>query len=1043
MRLKSLELQGFKSFPDKTVLSFQHPVTAIVGPNGSGKSNLSDAIRWVLGEQSAKTLRGGKMEDVIFGGAQARSRQGFAQVTLTLDQCGDLLPDGGEEVAVTRRYYRSGESEYLLNGKTVRLRDVNELFMDTGLGQEGYALIGQGRIDEILSAKSTQRREIFEEAAGISHCRHQKEETQRKLERTQENLVRIGDKLEELELQRGPLREQAHQAREYLDLREQLRQQEVSLWMTQLDTQRQAGRTLAEHCAAAQAQLAEWTAKADALYTQGESLLAQLQEQEARGEALRAQIQQNETHRRDRRQRIDLLQDRIRSNQAAAQQAQADLDQHQHRGEELEGDIARQQTRLAQLKQRETALQEAVRQAQQALETAQAQRRDQTLTWQKSLEEDRQHLSVLRRQAAQAEENYLSLQTRERTLAARARALEEMARHYEGYAKGVRTAMQAAGQGALTGVIGPVGEQFHVAARYTVALETALGGAMQNLLVEDEGAGKAVRRRGKQRDGGRVTCLPLTALRPAQLREEGVEQAPGYLAVAADLVECEARLRPAAQALLGRTVVVDNLDHGVALAKARRYRFPVVTLEGEILRPGGSMTGGSVQRTGGLLTRGAQEADLAAQLPQARADLAQGEEKLRAARQALRQASEALEAKQAAGPPRENAPETQAQEETLRARREELAALQGALGAFAPLLDQLQRQRDNAQADRARQAAQLQRWTAENQSLTEEIATLEREIAALEQTGQTLAAQGEASLQAKRALDQARAENDRAAREANDTQLRLQRESGALEQKKLQAAMEEKRLLDRLWDTYGLTHEAAGALRQPVEDPTQAQRQVARLNRAIQALGTVNLGALEEFQRVEERCRYLTEQKTDVEQARKELETVIDGITQEMEAIFRREFARVQGAFAQTFADLFGGGRGQLALEDERDVLQCGIDIQVQLPGKTLRSISLLSGGERALVAIALYFAILKVHPTPFCVMDEIEAALDEANGARFIRYLGAVAAETQFLLITHRRETMEAADVLYGVTMERQGVSRVLKLDLRQAEELLGSHPA
>ena len=283
MRLKSLELQGFKSFPDRTVLSFQHPITAIVGPNGSGKSNLSDAIRWVLGEQSAKTLRGGKMEDVIFGGAQARSRQGFAQVTLTLEQCGDLLPDGGEEVAVTRRYYRSGESEYLLNGQSVRLRDVNELFMDTGLGQEGYALIGQGRIDEILSAKSTQRREIFEEAAGISHCRHQKEETQRKLERTQENLVRIGDKLEELDLQRGPLKAQAQQARQYLDLREALRGLEVSLWMAQLDRQREAGQALAADCATAQAQLAEWTAKADALYTQGESLLAQLQEQEARG----------------------------------------------------------------------------------------------------------------------------------------------------------------------------------------------------------------------------------------------------------------------------------------------------------------------------------------------------------------------------------------------------------------------------------------------------------------------------------------------------------------------------------------------------------------------------------------------------------------------------------------------------------------------------------------------------------------------------------------------------------------------------------------
>ena len=620
-----------------------------------------------------------------------------------------------------------------------------------------------------------------------------------------------------------------------------------------------------------------------------------------------------------------------------------------------------------------------------------------------------------------------------------------MARHYEGYAKGVKTAMAAARQGTLRGVIGPVGEQFHVAAPYTVALETALGGAMQNLLVEDEAAGKAVLRLVKQRDGGRITCLPLTALRLAQLREEGLEQEPGYLAVAADLVDCDPRLRPAAQALLGRTVVVDHLDHGVALARARRYRFPVVTLEGEILRPGGSMTGGSVQRTGGLLTRGAEEADLAGRLAKAQQALAQGEEQLRAARQQVRQASEALEAKQAAGPPQDTTliQQAQAQEEPLRARREELAALQGTLGAFAPLLDQLQRQRDNAQADRARQAAQLQRWTAENQSLTEEIATLEQEIAALEQTGQTLAAQGEASLQAKRALDQARAENDRAARQANDTQLRLQRECGALEQKKLQANLEEKRLLDRLWDTYGLTHQAALALRQPVEDPAQAQRKTAQLNRAIQALGTVNLGALEEYQRVEERCRYLTDQKTDVETARQELEGVIDGITREMETIFRREFAKVQAAFAQTFADLFGGGRGTLALEDENDVLRCGIDIQVQPPGKTLRSISLLSGGERSLVAIALYFAILKVHPTPFCVMDEIEAALDEANGARFIRYLGKVAGQTQFLLITHRRETMEAADVLYGVTMERQGVSRVLKLDLRQAEELLGSRPA
>ena len=1040
-----MELQGFKSFPDKTVLSFARPITAIVGPNGSGKSNLSDAIRWVLGEQSAKSLRGSRMEDVIFGGAQARKRQGFAQVTLTLEGCQDLLPDGGEEAAVTRRYYRSGESEYYINGKAVRLRDVNELFMDTGLGQEGYALIGQGKIDEILSAKSTQRREIFEEAAGISHCRHQKEETQRKLERTEENLLRIGDKLEEQELQREPLRAQAEKARQYLDLREELRQLEISLWMDQLDRQRALGETFSADLAAARQRLAACTQEADRLYARAEELLLTLQEHSAQGEDLARQVRDNETQRQEGRQRLALGKDRLRANAAGAQRTQEDLDQQHGRRESLKEELDRQQAQLAQLTDQEAQLRQDLGRAQGELEALQAQAADRTAAWQAEVRRAQETLAACRRQEAQAEEAWMALRMEEGALAQRHKLLQEMAQHYEGYGKGVKTAMTALDRGELKGVLGPVGQLFQTDSRYTVALETALGGAMQNLLVEDEQAGKAVLRLVKQREGGRVTCLPLTALRPALLREEGIEEEPGYLAVASALVRCPERVRPAAAALLGRTVVVDTLDHGVALAKARRWRFPVVTLDGEILRPGGAMTGGSINRKGGILSRGAEEAALEKQRRQARQAVEAGAARLEQARQAAAQAAQDLEARQKAGPlsSEKLAEARQAGESRLYALREELAALQGTKRAFGPLLAQLRAQWERAGEDRARQEALLENLDQENQELQREIARLEEQDRTLAAAGAALTAQQEENARKKLALEKERADLDRASRARGDEQLELQRQAAALEQKKLQASMEEKRLLDRLWDTYGMTHQGALAVLQPVQDPEKAQRRAAQLTGAIRAMGTVNLGAMEEFARIEERYRYFHDQKTDVETARRELEGIIGEITQEMEEIFRREFAKIQQAFTQTFADLFGGGQGTLALEDEEDVLHCGIDIRVQPPGKTLRTISLLSGGERSLVAIALYFAILRVHPTPFCVVDEIEAALDEANGARFIRYLCQVAHQTQFLLITHRRETMEAADVLYGVTMERQGVSRVLKLDLDQAEALLGSHPA
>ena len=1027
MRLKALELQGFKSFPDKTVLSFDHPLTAIVGPNGSGKSNISDAIRWVLGEQSARQLRGGKMEDVIFGGTQGRKRQGFAQVSLTLDGMEGVLPDGREEVTVTRRYYRSGESEYYLDSKQVRLRDVNELFMDTGLGQEGYALIGQGKIDEILSAKSTQRREIFEEAAGISHCRHQKEETQRKLERTQENLLRIADKLEELELQREPLKAQAETAQKYLALREELKVLEISLWCDQLDEQRARGDKLRLDHETAQRDLMACTKEADELYARSEELLLQLRDQEAQGETLRARLEETENQLRTGQQRMGLLRGRIDNNQASARRIRGELAEQQTRQTGLEEDIRRQEERLSHLKEQEEACRRDLDQALARQEEAKAAR-------QTALRQSQDILTQCRAKEKQAEDAWMDLRMAESRLADRARLLAEMADHYEGYTKGVKTAMNQARRGNLTGVLGPVGELFRVSARYTVALETALGGAMQNLIVEHEEAGKAVLRLLKKQDGGRVTCLPLTALRPSTLREDGLDREPGFVAVAADLVDCDETCRLAAQSLLGRTVVADTLDHAVALAKKRSYRFPVVTLDGEILRPGGSMTGGSVAHKGGILTRGAEEEELRGKLVQAREALHRGQTALEEARAATRQALLEVEARQDR--------QALAGDGEVSSLREKLAVLQAEIRAFRPLLDQLAAQRTNAQADRDRREALLTDYDRENESLEQEIARWQDQEKKLAQTREELTAALAQANGEKLRLDRERILADRQARTKNEDQLRLQRETANLEQKRLQATMEENRLLDKLWDTYGVTHQGAQTIRQKITNLSQATRQAGQLREAIRRLGHVNLGAMEEFQRVEERYHYLNDQKTDVETAQRELEIIIQGITEEMREVFLREFTRIQTAFSQTFTDLFGGGQGALALEDEKEVLTCGIDIRVQPPGKTLRTISLLSGGERALVAIALYFAILQVHPTPFCVMDEIEAALDESNGARFIRYLRAMGHSTQFIFITHRRETMEAADLLYGVTMERQGISKILKLDLKQAEELLQTAP-
>ena len=1186
MYLKALEIQGFKSFPDKTVLTFEHDITAIVGPNGSGKSNISDAIRWVMGEQSTKALRGGKMEDVIFGGTAKRKQLGFAEVSLVLDNTGRLFPMEESEIMVTRRYYRSGESEYFINRHAVRLRDVNELFMDTGLGREGYSIIGQGRIDEILSVKSADRREVFEEAAGISRYRHRKEEAERKLERTQENLVRVNDKIDELELQVEPLRAQAEKARKYLILRDELRGLEISLWMDQLDRIRAGAVKLNIDCEQAVRQKEEAQSRLEALYAAAEGYAAQMREKDIEAEGIRFRMQQRETDANECQRAIAVLQAQIQSNLESAGRVRQELEAQEGRAGSIAAQIGERQARLDEIAARMEALKAALEEARrsdrdersragtlqgelealrekEAVETASAAEakallsalaaaaqelldrdesirrdlaagearlarlREEAAATQAELDQAREDRDALgnvlsghqlraearQRKVKAAEELQVKLRMDEHALSSRIHMLAEMEKVYEGYSKAVKLVMGEAQRGSLRHIHGPVAGLVHVPDPYTVAIETALGGAMQHIVVESEEDGKAAIQALKRRDGGRCTFLPLSSIRPSDFRDAGVEDEPGFVGMGDRLVEFDPKYQRVFSNLLGRVVVAQDLDAAIAMARKYRYRFRVVTLDGQVLNPGGSMTGGSASRSAGILSRanelerlntqidglrreleeavraldearreataaaydletaqaqrrelesrllqleerwsaqGQSLSDVEAQQNAQRGELAQVEERSRqteADTGAARARIEALEGSAAAL--RAEAQGKAAGQEEIRARMEavnakiaglslELASLEAEDAASRKALGELEALRRDLTGDRAQREGVLQEFQDKNRDLTGRIGAQEARLQAIRAENETRKEQVARLNQEKLELEAQRNRADRESRDKNSELLNLEREVSVLEQKKVAAGLEEQQLLDKLWETYELSHEAARAQRLELESAAQAQKRVGELKRTISGLGNINLDAIDEFQRVNERYTYLTGQRDDVQRSKDELERVIAEITGEMKAIFSRQFGIINAAFGETFCELFGGGRAALELDDPDDILNCGIEIRVQPPGKALKVLSLLSGGEKAFVAIALYFAILKVRPTPFCVMDEIEAALDDANVARFARYLRGMSGKTQFIVITHRRGTMEEADVLYGVTMQEQGISRLLTINLNDVEKEL-----
>ena len=1187
MYLKALEIQGFKSFPDKTVLNFGEDITAIVGPNGSGKSNISDAIRWVMGEQSAKGLRGAKMEDVIFGGTEQRKQVGFAQVTLVLDNSTEMFPSiDSSEVMVTRRYYRSGESEYYINKQSVRLKDVNELFMDTGLGREGYSIVGQGRIDEILSARSADRREIFEEAAGISKFRHRKEESERRLQRTQENLVRINDKISELELQVNPLREQAETARRFLLLRDEQRTLEISLWMERLEEIRTAKNRLQAEYAAARTRQDEAQTRLDTLYEENDRFSLRMQENDTSQEQTRQEIDLLTSRCRDQQSALELLRTNIRNRQDAIaelvaelerqdsrqQDAQAEIDAQKRRLEELDNQIAGLEAELEELlekarsaadsagaagneisalqagealasdaaargrehlaaleaaQEQMTARQEAVRQELSSVQNQLEAVRKDTRNARRALEDAQEDAAAAanviqghtlrmegrEKRAQDAASALMKLTMEQNNLDSRIRMLAEMEKEYEGFSKAVKLVMQASEKGALRGVHGPVASLMKADGKYAVALETALGAGMQNIVVDREEDAKGAIQFLKQRDGGRATFLPLTAIRGDELREHGVEQEPGFVDIASRLIRCEERYGAIFKNLLGRTVVVEDLDCGIAMARRYQNRFRIVTLDGQVINRGGSMTGGSVSRSAGVLSRANEltvlkdrlnvltESLAAAQrekdeagreLSAARYDLQVAEGQRRAAEDAVlkgqgevrqyevllegvRTSAENLEGEQEAltrrladnrlqqqtvrqeigtheaeaASLRESAREKLAGQTDLQTysnqlsgemsqRKEQLAGLRAQRTAGAEALERMEQTRRDLAGDREQRLARMEAYR-------EEIASGEAETARRTEESASLRLQAQERQEALKSLQEARLrlEQERTAmgqklKESNDALLEAEREAGRLEQKLNTGGMEEKQILDRLWESYELSHSAAMEQRIELESTAKAARRVTELKREISGLGTVNVGAIEEFQRVNERYTYLTGQRDDVEQAKGELEGIIEAITKEMTAIFAQQFELIAASFRETYLQLFGGGRATLELEDPADILNCGIEIKVQPPGKTLKTLSLLSGGEKAFVAIALYFAILKVHPTPFFVMDEVEAALDEANVVRVARYMRSISDKTQFIVITHRRGTMEEADVLYGVTMQEKGVSRMLAINMNEmAEEL------
>ena len=1185
MVFKELEIQGFKSFPDKVKITFDAGVTGVVGPNGSGKSNLSDAVRWVLGETSSRQLRAaGKMEDVIFGGTRRRSAMGFASVRLTLDNTGHTLDVDADEVTIGRKYYRSGDSEYTINGQVCRLRDVYELLLDTGIGRDGYSVIGQGRIAEIVAAKSSERREIFEEACGIAKYRYRKTEAERRLAAAGENLERLRDILGELESRVGPLEKESAKAQKFLELSEQRKTLEVTLWTDSVHRARDTVRQQVRDYETAQADYERFDGEAKAAEQEAEEIRMQAQQLTIAVERLNGDIRSITEQISGSDSRIAVLENDIlrneesiaslRSEIEAGEQdgAEADAALQRHRavaakmeaeGEKLAAEIdalnaeltkladasnasgARKDTLRAEItdltakrteaqvaqaaaeaaeetaRQRLPALEQAVQEGTDQWETARQDLTD-TIRYREMLTENEKQLANVRsglelklknRKAALDEADTAEQRLGRELDAARQRlsVLRELEKNMDGYQNSVKAVMRAAGARRLRGIIGPVSAILKVEPGCEVAVETALGAALQNIVVENEAAAKAAIALLRSDNAGRATFLPLDTVQPGVFRG----RLSGTARLASSLVQADARYDNIVSNLLGRIIVVEDINEASRVARDNGFRSRVVTMDGQVINAGGSFTGGSVQRSAGLFTRKQEMEELRIRAAKLQKDCLAAQEKtdqckeqvdalqaeltataseqitaandrVRAEAEQKRLEAAAAQLETARNARRQEIDTLQAALADSRAKAEDAAKLQAELTAkidrrtaemsriaegddsfltrqnalaqdlSTKRLEQVTRQKDAELAysqiaaleQRARDAA------ARRASLEESVAALaarsdacRAEIADIRQTradSQTTIAQKEAEIreatQKRLARQQAETETLARARTAADSREEMSREMARLAERKAAAESEYDQTVAKLWDEYQLSVSQAEALCVEFDSLPALRAQVADLRGKIRALGSVNVSAIEEYKEVKARYDALVTQVTDVEESRNELSRMISKLSAQMREIFTDSFRAINENFGRVFAELFGGGEASLMLEDESDVLSSGIGIRVAPPGKVIKNLEALSGGEQALVAISIYFAILAVNPAPFCILDEIEAALDDANVVRFAQYLRRVSDKTQFIVITHRRGTMEAANVLYGVTMQEDGVSKLLKLDLEQVDATLVS---
>lgn len=1187
MVLRTLEMQGFKSFPDKTELNFGKGITAVVGPNGSGKSNISDAVRWVLGETSSKNLRGSKMEDVIFGGTSTRKALGFAQVQLTLDNSDHALKDKGEIVTVTRRYYRSGESEYKIDGETVRRRDIHELFMDTGLGSDGYSMVGQGKIDSIISAKNEDRRELFEEAAGISRFRHKRTDAERRLSQAQENLVRLLDILGELENRVGPLKVQSEKASKFLELSGEKKTLEIGVWLNKInkftnelreqehkiDAANESYEICENDLKKIEDEIEEVLAGVAKINTEIEEIRqggAQFEEEALRKDGEISVIEATVNHNNETIERLKneiSLADEgnssidsqiaekeqfIADSNKISEEKRAELEELSKKVQNLVSSNEEFSKASVELNQKITSL--TLKQSDCRVKSSQAQSSideinsrfavvddniaeldNEIAAEQSRKDENDKNLEFLKERISESE-NSLSgyrlklksktdkadalkdkLEKANRALAekqSKARMLSDLEKNMEGYSGAVKAVMKRAESKALSGIHGPLSQLIQVDNEYSTAVEVALGAAMQNIVASTEADAKRAIYYLKDNHLGRATFLPITSIKGRTLDEAGLDDNLGFVAIASDLVTCDNKYKDIVSNLLSRVVVVDDMDCAIGIAKKYKNRFKLVTLDGQVINPGGSMTGGSGARGAGILSRANMIEELKAEAVKLSAEA----EKISA------------EFKIAMEDANKWGAEMQATEAELRTAKEDLIRAEGEGKLISDKLATMNTQKKNLLSEKENAKGRIMLFQKAYENAQQEIETIEKEIADAENklasvsgNAQNIAKEredirtkieeinlelvslardieaakiacGELNLRkstqsdrvksieeeialyvsrneslqsdidsvrktAKELRAKANASNEnikdhiekRDGLEKRSGELRLlERNKGQereklsgeivrLDERKIAMRKEYDELNDMLFEQYELTRREAENLNIVIEDMTSAKKRLHEIKVAIKNLGSINVGAIEEYKEVSERYEFFKEQIDDIEKSKAELGRIIDDLTSSMSEKFLTQFNKINEEFKLSFADFFGGGKGEIVLEQPDNCLESPIEIRIQPPGKSVQNINLFSGGEKSLAAMALLFSVLKVTPAPFCIYDEVEAALDDVNVERFAKYMRKMTDKTQFISITHRRGTMEEADVLYGVTMQEKGVSKLLELQSAELAEKMG----